>query len=254
MRNTLKLCVGSLLLGLSTVSQATPITFTATGTRPETGSLLAASATFDVVGSQLFVTLTNTSTDDVRAPVDILQAVLWDMDQTINLSLVSATVSSLCNFPGGKSAGTCGAGATYTGSDLLTKYAYSANPDGIGSAGLGIFGDQVDGMDYGILSTGDDLATYTQGMKNKNPYVKDNTYFVLDISKNGGSYAPSGTGELNLGNVRFNYGTDTFLITSDPTPPTGVPEPPTWTLAALFAGLIWLQQASRVRVQKCRVG
>lgn len=52
-------------------ASATPVTFNASS------GLLSASATFDIVGGNLSVTLTNTSTNDVLAPSDVLTALFF---------------------------------------------------------------------------------------------------------------------------------------------------------------------------------
>jgi len=213
------------------MSSSTTETFTAAGTRPETGSALAASASFALNGSQLMVTLENISTDDVRAPADILQAVYWSMSNNISLSLVSAMTSQQCTFPKFGGSGSCdGTSHTYSSTDgsLSGKYAYSADPTGIGSAGLDAFGG-TQGMGYGILSAGDDLTTFNGGMANNGPFAKNKTTFALNIAKNGQSYAPSTVGELNLSHVKFNYGTSPFTI----------PEPSTLAMVPLAAGLMF---------------
>ncbi|MGA7802290.1 MAG: PEP-CTERM sorting domain-containing protein [Gammaproteobacteria bacterium] len=227
------------LVGGVTVAQGSPLTVTTTGIQSQTGSSLAASATFDVLGSQLIVTLDNTSTDDVRAPADILQAIYWNMAQNVTLSLVSATTSSECDFD--TSPVSCGAGGTYSGNDLTGKYAYSASPTGIGSAGLNAFGG-TQGMAWGILSAGDNLNTYNGGMTRTqhNPFVKHQTQFTLDISKGNGAYSPSTVGDLGITDVKFNYGTSAYALTAS------VPAPSTLALMPLAVGLMgWMKRRQR---------
>src|SRR5262245_20520295 len=60
-------------------SLATPVTFTGSGTSAASGANLSASATFDVVGGNLTVTLTNTSNDDVTVQGDVLTAVFFSV-------------------------------------------------------------------------------------------------------------------------------------------------------------------------------
>jgi len=186
------------------------------------------------------LSLDNTSTHDVRVPSDILQAVYWNMAQDISLSLVSATTSSECHFD--SSPVICTAGDTYySGSDLTGKYAYSSNPTGIGSAGLGAFGG-TQGMAWGLLSAGDNLKTYNGGMTKPqhNPFVKSQTQFTLDISKNNASYSPSAPGDLGIKDVQFNYGTSKYLV------PATVPAPGTLALIPLAVGLMaWVRRRQR---------
>jgi len=58
-----------------------------------TNGSLAASATFDVVGGNLLVQLTNTSSSDVLVPADVLSAVFFDVVGSPTLTRVSAFIA-----------------------------------------------------------------------------------------------------------------------------------------------------------------
>ena len=238
------LTVASTLALLSLPAAATLVVPASAQTITQSNGDLQATASFWVSGSQLMVNLANTSSSDVTAPVDILQAVYWDMASNVSLSLVSATTDQNCTFT--SSGGSCGSGGTYTGTALNgtggddAKYAYNGDTSsaptgkrGIGSAGLGNFGG-TNGGDWGILSAGDNLSTYNGGLISNSPYVKNSVTFALDMtsnSKNGN--LPSQVGDLNIKNLVFNYGTD-----YNPLVPPTLPEPAGLALFSLAAGLM----------------
>jgi hypothetical protein len=219
------------------------LTFTQSGVNAETGTELEATVSFELVGSQLEVTLENSGSGDVVAPVDILQAVYWDIADNVSLSLVSATTEMECEFPKSKTGtASCSPGGTYTtetNPDIGEMYAY--NPDtappevGIGSAGLGNFGG-TGGMEWGILSAGDDLSTYNGGMTER-MFVNNSTKFTLDISTTDGS-TPTAVGDLGITKVAFNFGTSTNLL---------VPEPGTLALFPLAAAGVLVARRRRKR-------
>src|ERR1041384_830335 len=76
----------SFALLAGTPASANPITFVGSS-----GSL-AASATFDVSGSSLIVTLTNTSSADVLVPTDVLTGVFFNLGGNPTLAKTSATI------------------------------------------------------------------------------------------------------------------------------------------------------------------
>src|SRR5262249_17851368 len=73
------------------VALATPINF------PGHHGNLAASATFEARGSNLVVTLTNTSSSDVLVPTDVLTAVFFDIDGNPTLTRTSAVICGNCS-------------------------------------------------------------------------------------------------------------------------------------------------------------
>lgn len=171
-----------------------------------------ASAVFDVQsGTMLTVTLTNDAADDVMAPVDVLTAIFFDIDgASVSLTPVSALLNtgSVAVFApqpvGGNVGGEWAYGAGIAGPES-TSY-------GIGSAGFGIFGGSnfggpdldppgaVNGLNYGILSTGDNPTTGNTPVTGSVPLVKDSVVFTL-------SGLPSGFDLGRIDNVWFQYGT-----------------------------------------------
>lgn len=196
---------------------------------------LAASATFEVSGSQLLVTLTNTSSADVLVPADVLAAVFFRIDGTPSLAPVSGSVASGSVILWGPDGG----------GDIGGEWAYAAGlsldeqngMQGIGTAGFGLFGPpdmfpgpnlsgpvNVDGLDYGLLSAGDDPLTGNAPVTGGTPLAKASVTFVLQG-------LPTGFDESSIGGVTFQYGT------SLDEPRFGVPEPATMGLLLGMAGL-----------------
>ena len=216
------------------------------------GNPRASRATFEVSGGNLVIGLTNTSAFDVMVPEENLTALFFDLDGGASLSPVSAVL---------------GEGAVvYQGSTIITdingdgsvdaddrdvggEWAYKMNVPtlpatyAISSVGLDdLIGPQdrfdttsnlagpesPDGMQYGILSTGDNPATGNGGILG-NTMSRDSVVFTL-----------SGLGpDFDLGavsNVWFHYGTS-FTSPILP-PPPAVPEPATMAAFVLVAGAL----------------
>src|SRR5512143_2182454 len=116
---------------VTSTAMASPIVFTGSS-----GSL-AASASFDVVGSQLHVKLTNTSAADVLVPADVLTAVFFSIAGAGSLPPVSAMLyggSTVFFGPdgGGNVGGEWAYGAGLTGAPANAGL-------GVSSAGFGLF-------------------------------------------------------------------------------------------------------------------
>jgi hypothetical protein len=137
------------LIGLPTGAHATPVMFTGSS-----GSL-AASATFDIVGGQLQIVLTNTSAADVMVPAQVLTALFFDIPG-VTLTPVSAalTAGSTVYFGpdgGGNVGGEWAYASGLTGAP--GSAALGASSSGFGLFGSGNFGganlqdpDAVDGL------------------------------------------------------------------------------------------------------------
>ncbi len=173
----------------------------------------AASAEFTVVGTQMTVRLTNTSTNDVMTPLGILTGVFFKLTPG-NSASFSAAVANL------------GAGSTVFfgpngGGNVSGEWAFAdglsgapmSMPFGISSAGLGLFGpdklfpggpvltppDNPDGLNYGITSAGDDTSTGNAAVTGQQPLIKNEVIFTLNC--------PQGFSESMIESVYFQYGT-----------------------------------------------
>ncbi|HEY3245423.1 MAG TPA: XDD4 family exosortase-dependent surface protein [Phycisphaerae bacterium] len=211
------------------------------------GSLgsLAASAEFDVSGSNLIVTLTNTSPVDAQVPSDILTALFFD---TVGASPTLVPVSAVLGpgavvFFGGTDPG------NVVGGEWAYRQGLSGAPlgasRGISSAGFDLFGppdlfpgtnlqgpDSPDGIQYGITSAGDDPATGNAAVTGANALIKNEVVFTLSGLPDG--FDPS----TQITHVFFQYGT--ALTDSGFTP-----EPS--SLALLGIGTLLAFRRSRAR-------
>jgi len=244
-----------LALSIPAIASAAPITFTGSN-----GSL-AASASFEVVGGQLVVVLTNTSSGDVSVPADVLTAVFFDIGGAFSLSPFSAVLGpgSTVIYDAAPAGGVVGGEWAY-GTGLVG--APNGATQGISSSGLGgVFGqpnfpgdnlenpDALDGLQYGIVSAGDLSATGNGGITGSGGLIDNQVIFTLNL-----------TGLLNLNNIQnvtFQYGTNltepSFRGISDC--PTCVPEqlaevPEPASLMLLGSGLLAGASRLRKRVRK----
>jgi len=233
------------------VAQAAPITFTASS-----GSL-AAAATFSVSGSNLVVTLTNTSAADVLVPTDVLTAVFFNVAGNPTFTRVSGLLSggSTVFYDGQPAGGVIGGEWAYK-----SGIAAHGMNEGISSTGVGIFGPgdrfpgpdlapptSPDGLQYGLLSAGDNTATGNPGgILGSGGLIKNQVTFELGNLPQGFDPSTAITGAV------FQYGT----ALDDPTvgghctncdgpPPPSVPEPMTLTL--LGVGILGLGLVRRRR-------
>ena len=163
------------LFMLSTVhSSQALVTFSGSGVS-RSGAALDATATFQQNGSQLVVTLANTSTADVLKPIDVLTAMFFTLANPANsgvpvaLTPVSALVANgsqvLFGPPNTNVSG------EYAYRNYTKKGPFGAQ-QGISSTTSGGFGKKnlfpgpvlqgkssPDGLNYGITSTGDNPNT-----------------------------------------------------------------------------------------------
>lgn len=192
------------VVGMASVASAS-VTFSGTSGN------LAASAEFDISAGSLIVRLTNTSSADVMVPADILTGVYFDVaGSALSLTPVSATLygGSVVHF-GSNGGGNMGGEFAYA--DGLVGAPGSADY-GISSSGLGLFGNPnfngpnlggpagVDGLQYGITSAGDNVATGNTPVTGSNELIKNSVEFTL-------SGLPQGFDLSSIGNVWFQYGT-----------------------------------------------
>ncbi len=216
----------------------------------------AAEAGFDVVGGRLQVTLLNTSSQDVLAPGDVLTAIFFDIKNNPKLTSVSAVLgvgSKVAYGPdgqpsGGVVGGEWGLANGLSGAPLGAK-------KGISSSGLGgLFSaatftgpnlagpSALDGVQYGILSAGDDIATGNGGITGSGGLIKNSVVFTL-------SGLPAGFDVTrDISKVTFQYGTGMTEPRFAATAVAGsvaVPEPST-----CLAGILMLLPFA-VRTLRC---
>lgn len=222
-----------LLMGFAGTAGAT-LVFTTSG----------AEADFSLSGSTLTVTLTNTSSADVLVPMDVLTALFFNASGT--LTPVSATVgtgSSIVYDP-------AHASTTNVGGEWAYLTGLSGAPlgdnSGISSSGLGLFGGPnfngpnlagptngaLDGLQYGLLSAGDNILTGNTGITGSGGLIKDRVVFDLTV--------PNGFDINSINSVFFQYGT---ALNENQ-----VPEPS--SLLLLGSGLLGLAFWGRKRFAK----
>jgi hypothetical protein len=206
--NTIR-CAAALAVGLAFSANAAVSFNFSSGTR-------AASVTFDVVAGQLEVTLTNTSTFDVLVPTDVLTAVFFNYNGgSLALTPVSAKIAAGSALTGTLPGTPTDPPPNGIGGEWAYGSALSGAPfglkDGISSTGLGLFGsgnfgdgnlqgpNSVDGLQYGIVSAGDNPATGNGGVLGE-AFIKNSVVFRLsglpmnfDLSKIDGIGFLSGT-------------------------------------------------------------
>ena len=176
---------------------------------------LAATAEFSLTGNTLTVTLTNTSLADVLVPTDVLTGVFFNTTSTLTPNSAALNGSTV-NY---------GSVNNNVGEGWAFNSGISAHGEnsGISATGLGLFGPngnffapgvKSNGLDYGILSAGDNTATGNQGVTSHGPLVKNSIQFTLTAAS-GFSLSQLGT------NVVFQYGT----ALTEPSFSGTVPEP-----------------------------
>lgn len=232
------------LASITAAVSAAPFTIT------ESAGNLQATAEFAVDSgdpSRLVVTLTNSSMHDVLVPADILTGLFFSISSPVTLSPVSAVLAagSIVEFgsaPGGVVGGEWAYRAGLTG---VVEDA-SGLGHGISSAGFGLFGNAnfpgsnlqgpvaVNGMQYGILSAGDNPATGNSPVTGPNAFIKNSVVFTLGGLPDGFDPASS------ISDVLFQYGTSL----SEPRLGTSVPAP---GAAALALGIGCLAVGRRRR-------
>ena len=239
---------------LAGAASAGPITFTASGLA-SSGGPISASATFAVSGTNLIITLTNTSTTNTDYdPPDLLSGLFFNIGGTPTLSTVSAALTAGSAFvegslPAGANLGNYWqykkSATGFTNGTFTTTDHY-----GIGAAGFGgIFGggsglaggyfaaggtsSKINGLDYSIV--GDDFASaaHNGGVTGHGPFIDDSITFTLSGLPSG--FDPSAV----ISDVVFAYGTapDGSIAGCGGTCLTLITTPEPGTLAGIGTGL-----------------
>jgi len=253
--SVLGLCAVALAsLMVTSPAGAASITFTGSATNADGGHALKAQADFAMSGTNLLVTLTNTSTDVADRPSDMLSGLFFNIASNPTMSAVSAFLaggSVVVNNGGltGPNAGEVGGEWAYKNSNSWA--APGGANQGISSSGYSnasLFGSAnfpgnnlqgpaaLDGIEYAIAPT-----TYAAGSGNggvsTQGLIQNSVLFTL-------GNVPVGFDPSTITNVTFQYGTATTEASFPGTPGGGgggggsggqVPEP--GTLVLLAAGL-----------------
>jgi hypothetical protein len=246
----MKLCTFRILAALAAVVVASPL-YASPMTYIGISGTRAASVTFEVVGGNLQVTLSNTSAADTFVPTDVLTGVFFNVTGNPALGRISGLLSGgstvFYDADGQPVAGVIGGEWAY----LNGLNQYGAN-SGISSSGLGIFGPgnrfpgtdledpaSPDGLQYGLLTAGDLAGTGNGGITGSGGLIKNSVVFTLS--------GFSGLTEADISAVTFQYGTslDEPHVSGCTTCTRETPEPQTLALVAL--GTVGLAIARRKR-------
>ena len=234
--------LAALGVALGSASPAGAIVTNATfaGSNTEGGKFRSAEAQFSVSGDNLFITLINTAPGDVMEPDQLLSSIYFrSSDGTVNLTKAGggvfldgskvyrngADVTGTAYGNGGSVGGEFGFRNNLTGGFFggNSYYGIGANGmDGFFGAGDLFAGPNLDGpgspngMNYGIMSAGDNPLTYNGGIANE-PIIFNSVKIQL-----------KGASNLDLASildVQFQYGTSNSGPRLTTTTLTSVPEP-----------------------------
>ena len=233
------------MLGLVSLLLAGPCYADFVFTASAASDNLSASAKFEGIGSELFITLTNTSQSDVLIPSEVLTAVFFKLQDSSTLTAVSALLANGSTVYFGPDGGGNVGGEWAYESGLLAPN--GANR-GISSSGFGLFGaanfggtnltgpDVVNGGQYGITSAGDNMLTGNAKVTGGEALIKNAVVFKLS----GLSSSFQGSSST-ITDVSFQYGTalsDPNLVVPEANPMF------IWSGLASFLGIcVWRRRA-----------
>jgi PEP-CTERM motif len=252
------LAISGLLLGSGSTATAASFTFVGTS------GTLQGTAIFEQDGTNLLVTLINTSPFDVLVPTQVLTAMFFDLAGVGALTPTSAVLDGSTIVYDLDGPVTTNVGGEWAYGSGLAGAPLGAT-EGISSSGFGTFAGAnfvgpnlagpaaLDGAQYGLLSEGDNLATGNAGVTGSGGMIFNHVLFTL-------SGLPADfilTGDA-ISNVSFQYGTaltETNVPGDNPTSdnptatghsfPPPVPEPA--SLILLGSGLAGVAMKLRRR-------
>jgi hypothetical protein len=236
---TTKTILTAALSFLVSTAYATTITFTGGGTNGASGNNLAASAEFDLSGSTLTVTLTNTATSSNAkyVPSDVLTAVYFGTTSLAALTPETATLDgSTVISPDGTNVG---ANWEFLGGFSPVR----GLVNGLSASGLSVFGqgnfnnctttsscNNLGGIDWGLVPSFFPPSQGINGGVNGTTLVDDSVQFTLT--------ATPGFSLASVNSVQFQWGTTNSEFSADGF--SSAPEPSTLLLVGggmILAGL-----------------
>jgi hypothetical protein len=233
----LVLAVAVLLFAASVSVQATPIVYSGSS-----GSL-SASASFDYNPSESILTiiLSNTSNSDVLLPQDVLTGLFFNSNYAFDPNSAARNGSSMyygyTSDPGKGWGYATGVNAQGMNSAISASGAVS----GLGYSNFSSTSQYLDGLNYGILSAGDNPYTGNSGVIYKGPLFKSSLQFTLSAPD---EFALDDIGSL----IVFQYGTSLSEISfSGYSNPPAVPEPGTVLLLGTGMCALALSQRRKIR-------
>ena len=268
MKPLIRSCIVSALAAASFAASAAPIVYTASGVGPG-GAPLAASASFDIVGNTLTITLSNIAGNNLAQDVNgsTLTGLFFDLTGNPLLTPLSAALSagSIIWKPGACSYG-CAGSPSLAGEFGYATGAFPGGADrGISSSGYlstGLSGNignfnggaagtdlddpaSLDGINFGIISSA--AGFDPSGTLASEPLIRDSVTFTLS--------GVNGLTTSDISHVSFQYGTalDEARITGACTQGCGgrgievsnVPEPASLSLVGVaLLGLTRLRRKS----------
>lgn len=226
--------IALLSIGISAArSSAIEYSFSGSGVDNDSGNALSASATFDITGNDLKITLQNTGAAATQ-PADVLTILYFSINGTPTLKPVSATLgtgSSLINS--GTDPGSLGGNWQY-----MNTSGPGGATAGISTTGIGQFGPSgnfggttahLGGVTFGLVNG---LGAGANGGMN-HTLVNDTIVFDLTL--------PTGFDVTSITDVGFQYGTaaNEPFVPSGPPPSRSVPDggSTAMLLGAALAGL-----------------